>query len=57
MMAHEVSNVCPARHDIVTRALNDAGAFSSAFGVTMNDQVNPVLRGNTAVGKNNGRKS
>jgi cytochrome P450 len=35
------------RYDSVTRALKDAGAFSSASGVMMNDQMNPVLRGNT----------
>jgi cytochrome P450 len=35
------------RYASVTRALKDAGAFSSAFGVMMNDEMNPVLRGNT----------
>ena len=36
-----------ARYDSVARALKDAGAFSSASGVMMNDRMNPVLRGNT----------
>ena len=35
------------RYASVTRALKDAGAFSSASGVMMNDEMNPVLRGNT----------
>ena len=35
------------RYASVTRALKDAGAFSSASGVMMNDEINPVLRGNT----------
>lgn len=34
------------RCDSVTRALNDAAAFSSASGVMMNDEMNLVLRGN-----------
>jgi cytochrome P450 len=35
------------RYDSVQRALKDAGAFSSASGVMMNDGMNQVLRGNT----------
>jgi cytochrome P450 len=35
------------RYDSVMRALSDAEAFSSAFGVMMNDDMNQVLRGNT----------
>jgi cytochrome P450 len=35
------------RYDSVARALRDAGAFSSASGVMMNDDMNQVLRGNT----------
>jgi len=36
-----------SRYDSVERALKDASAFSSAFGVMMNDDMNQVLRGNT----------
>ena len=35
------------RYDSVARALKDASAFSSAFGVMMNDEMNYALRGNT----------
>jgi cytochrome P450 len=35
------------RYDSVARALKDTHAFSSAFGVMMNDEMNEVLRGNT----------
>jgi cytochrome P450 len=35
------------RYDSVMRALKDAGSFSSASGVMMNDDMNQVLRGNT----------
>jgi cytochrome P450 len=35
------------RYDSVQRALRDAGAFSSASGVMMNDRMNQVLCGNT----------
>lgn len=35
------------RYDSVIRALRDTGAFSSASGVMMNDNMNLVLRGNT----------
>ena len=35
------------RYESVVRALKDAGSFSSASGVMMNDDMNRVLRGNT----------
>ena len=35
------------RYNSVVKALADAGAFSSASGVMMNDDMNQVLRGNT----------